>query len=147
MTNPNADTPQEHAANLRRTSDNFMQRLDRLHELETRKRELPPDQPEFVRLAREVEDMARALLFVGGEQVELAEGVHADIKRGETIIDQPIRETPPRRDAVAVLADWRTAERQLAAAAPGSGEERAAQKDVDRLREEYRRLTTPEAKA
>src|SRR5687768_2100183 len=32
----------EHAADLRRASDLFMQRLDRLQELETRKRELPP---------------------------------------------------------------------------------------------------------
>ena len=40
----------EHAAELRRASDLFMQQLDRLQELETRKRELPPDEPEFVRL-------------------------------------------------------------------------------------------------
>ena len=136
------DTPQEHAAGLRRASDEFMQRLDRLYELESRKRELPPDQPEFVRLAREIEDLSRALLFAGGQQVELAEEVHADIKHGETIVDQPIRDTPPRRDAVAVLAEWRAAERRLAAAAPGTGDEREAKAEVDRLREEYRRITT-----
>jgi len=73
------NAPLEHAAGLRRASDEFMQRLDRLYELESRKRELPPDEAEFVRLAREIEDLSRALLFVGGEQVELAEGVHADL--------------------------------------------------------------------
>ena len=98
------DTPQEHAAGLRRASDEFMQRLDRLYELESRKRELPPDQPEFVRLAREIEDLARGLLFSGGVQVDLAEEVHADIKTGATVVDQPIRDTPTRRDAVSVLA-------------------------------------------
>ena len=140
---PGNATPEEHAAGLRRASDMFMQRLDRLYELERRKRELPPDQPEFVRLAREIEDLSRALLFAGGQQVELAEEVHADIKNGETIVDQPIRDTPARRDAVIVLAEWRAAERLLAAAQADSDDERAAQATVDRLREEYRRLTAP----
>jgi hypothetical protein len=120
-----------------------MQRLDRLHELESRKRELKPDLPEFVRLAREIEDLARALLFSGGQQVELAEEVHADIKAGETVVDQPIRDTPARRDAVAVLSDWRAAERRLAAAGPDTDDERNAKADVDRLRAEYRRITAP----
>ena len=137
------NSPQEHAASLRRASDEFMQRLDRLYELETRKRELKPDLPEFVRLAREIEDMSRALLFSGGQQVELAEEVHADIKQGEAIIDQPIRETPPRRDAVSILAEWRAAERRLAAAEAGTEDEEQAKAEVDRLRVEYRRITTP----
>jgi predicted aminopeptidase len=44
---------------------------------------------------------------------------------------------------VIVLAEWRAAERVLAAAKPDSDDERAAQATVDRLREEYRRLTAP----
>ena len=135
--------PAEHAAELRRVSDEFMGRLDRLYELESRKRELPPDQPEFIRLAREVEDLSRALLFSGGQQVELAEEVHADVKSGEMIVNEPIRDTPSRRDAVIVLAEWRAAERRLAAAPAGSDEERAATSETERLREEYRRITAP----
>jgi hypothetical protein len=137
--------PLEHAADLRRASDEFMQRLDRLYELETHKRELRPDAPEFVRLAREIEDLSRALLFAGGQQVELAAEVHADVKHGETAVDQPIRDTSPRRDAVVVLAEWRAAERRLTAASAGSDEERAARAEVDRLREEYRQITAPDA--
>ena len=133
----------EHASALRQTSDLFMQRLDRLQDLESRKRELAPDEAEFVRLAREIEDLARALLHTGGQQVELAEVVHHQAKRNRVTVDQPIRDTPPRRDAVAVLADWRAAERRLAAAAPGSEDETGARADVERLREEYRRLTNP----
>lgn len=133
----------ERAAELRGASDTLMQRLDRLYELETRKRELPPDRPEFIRLAREVEDLARALLFSSGEQVELAEQVQAEIKSGERELNVPIRETPPKREAVSVLADWRAAERRLAAAAPGSNDELEARADVDRLRAEYRRVTAP----
>jgi hypothetical protein len=138
---PANETPEEHAAGLRRASDMFMQRLDRLYELETRKRELPPHQPEFIRLAREIEDLSRALLFAGGQQVELAEEVHADVKDGEAIVDQPIRDTPPRRDAVVVLAEWRAAERRLAAAASGTEDERDARALVERLRDEYRQIT------
>ena len=133
----------QHAADLRRASDEFMQRLDRLHELELRKRELSPDLPEFVRLAREIEDLARALLYSGGQQVELAEEVHHEAKTNDLVIDPPIRDTPPRRDAIAVLAEWRAAERRLSAAPTGSKEEREARADVDRLREEYRRITSP----
>lgn len=132
----------EHAADLRRASDRFIQRLDRLQELEMRKRELPPDEPEFVRIAREIEDLARALLYDGGQQVELAEEVHHEANQNDAI-DQPIRDTPPRRDAVAILAEWRAAERRLAAARAESEEESAARADVERLRDEYRRITSP----
>lgn len=133
----------ERAATLRTTSDTFMARLDRLLELETRKRELPPDKPEFVRLAREVEDQARALLHTSGAQVDLAEEVHADVKASAAHANLPIRETPPRRDAVLVLGEWRAAERRLAEAAAGSREEARARADVEGLRAEYRRLTMP----
>ena len=144
MTQYTDDSAQHaHAADLRRASDEFMQRLDRLHELETRKRELPPDQPEFVRLAREIEDLARALLYSGGKQVDLAEEVHQEQKTSSVKVDLPIRETPPKRDAVAILSEWRAAERRLAAAGPGSKDEREARADSERLRDEYRRITAP----
>ncbi|HET9851254.1 MAG TPA: hypothetical protein VFP56_01955 [Candidatus Limnocylindrales bacterium] len=133
----------QRAADLRVASDTFMKRLDRLFELESRKRELPPDEPEFVRLAREIEDLSRELLSTSGQQVELAEDVHADVKTGDLAANLPIRETPPRRDAVAVLGEWRAAERSLAAAPPGSQEEADARAAVERLRVEYRRITVP----
>src|SRR5689334_22086810 len=113
----------ERATELRGASDQLMERLDRLYELESRKRELPPDRPEFVRLAREIEDLSRALLFTSGQQVELAEEIHADVKAGNVSADLPIRETPAKRDAVGVLAEWRAAERRLSAAPQGSREE------------------------
>jgi hypothetical protein len=133
----------KHAAELRRASDEFMQRLDRLHELESRKRELPPSEPEFIRLAREVEDLAQALLHTSGQQLELAEEVGDAAKTSDGVVDLPIRESPPKRDAVAILADWRAAERRLAAAAAGSADEREARADAEKLRDEYRRITAP----
>jgi hypothetical protein len=139
---PNLDDAQR-ASELRQASDTLMQRLDRLYELESRKRELQPEKPEFIRLAREIEDLSRALLYSSGQQVELAEAVHADVKAGDVEANLPIRETPPKRDAVAVLAEWRAAERRLAAAAPGSPEELEARAEVDRYRIEYRDITAP----
>jgi hypothetical protein len=133
----------ERAANLRQASDQLMERLDRLYELESRKRELPPERAEFVRLAREIEDLSRALLFSSGEEVELAEQIHAAVKAGNVSADVPIRDTPPKREAVSVLAEWRAAERRLAAAEMGSDEERLARDEVERLRGEYRQITAP----
>jgi hypothetical protein len=137
------DEQLKHAADLRQASDLFMQRLDRLNELETRKRELAPEEPEFVRLAREIEDLSRALLYSGGQQAELAEAVHHEAKKNDVVVDQSIRDTPPHRDAVSILAEWRAAERRLAAAAADSEDEREARADSERLRDEYRRLTAP----
>ena len=127
-------------SDLRAASDLLIQRLDRLSELERRKRELPPEDPEFVRLAREIEDVARGVLGATGLQVELADEVAAAAKRGDVAASAPIRDVPPNvRDAMSILSEWRAAERRMAAAALGSDDERVARADIDRLREEYRR--------
>src|SRR5690349_20686621 len=120
--NPDDTADLERAANLRETSDTLMARLDRLYELESRKRELQPERPEFVRLAR---------------------ALHADVKAGDAAADVSIRDTPPKRDAVGVLAEWRAAERRLQAAPAGSADESEAREQVERLRAEYRRITAP----
>ena len=143
MTDQPSSVEFERASELRKASDQLMDRLDRLYELESRKRELPPDRPEFIRLAREIEDLSRALLYSSGVEVELAEEIHVDVKAGTVSADVPIRETPPKRDAVGVLSEWRAAERRLAAAPPGSRDEADARSEVDRLRAEYREITAP----
>jgi hypothetical protein len=127
------------ASDLRNASDAFMRQLDRLVELEERKRELPPGDPEFTRLAREVEDLAAAALAASGTQVRLADAVADIAKRGDRdIADHPIVEMPPGpREAALILAEWRAAERALAAASPGSDDERVAREQAERLRREY----------
>jgi len=128
----------ELASDLRNASDLLLERIDRLYELERRKRELMPDNPEFVRLAREVEDTARAALGATGMQVELATAVADRANRGDSSVDQPIRDVPPGpRDATVILSEWRAAERLLATAAPDSDAERSARIEVERLRREY----------
>jgi hypothetical protein len=127
------------ASDLRNASDVLLSRIDRLSELERRKRELPPDAPEFIRIAREVEDVARAALGASGVQVELASQVAARAKQGDPNADQPIRDVAPGpRDATIILSEWRGAERRLAAAPPGSEMETAAKAEVEDLRHEYR---------
>jgi hypothetical protein len=127
------------SSELRNASDSLLDRLDRLYELEQRKRELMPDDPEFVRLAREIEDVAVAALADTAQQLDLATRVAAIVKQGDSAIaDHPIRDIPPGpRDATVILAEWRAAERRLADAPSGSDEERLAHRDVERLRREY----------
>jgi hypothetical protein len=116
---------------LRVASDNFLSRVERLHALEELKRELPPG--ETAAVAREVEALTREILGWAARQTELAENL---VQTGEPA--GPIATTQPRALAI-VLADWRAAERALAAERPATAAWESARADVDRLRNEYAR--------
>jgi hypothetical protein len=116
---------------LRVASDNFLTRIERLHALEELKRELPA--AETADVAHEVEALAREILGWAARQTSLAEGV-----AGTDPDSGPIATTPPRALAV-VLAEWRAAERVLAAEQPATAAWESARADVDRLRNEYAR--------
>jgi hypothetical protein len=116
---------------LRIASDSFLTRIERLHALEEMKRELPP--AETAAVAREVEALTREILGWATRQTELAETI---VAVGEAAA--PIATTPPRSLAI-VLADWRAAERALAAERPATAAWESARADVDRLRSEYAR--------
>src|SRR5439155_17599243 len=108
LTNPNdSDTSEDVvvASELRHASDALLGRLDRLYELELRKRELPPDDPEFNRLAREIEDVALSIFGHGAQQLDLAKEVARIAKRDDSsIADQAIRDIPPGpREATVIL--------------------------------------------
>jgi hypothetical protein len=119
---------------LRIASDGFLARVERLHELEGRKRELVPGSPEMVAATHEVEELARAVLASAERETELAAAAEVT---GTTDMT-PIAITPPREMDV-VLEEWRAAERQLSAEAPGTASWETARADVDRLRAEYAR--------
>lgn len=129
------------ASDLRSASDLLLRQIDRLYELESRKRELKPDDPEFVRLAREVQDVATKTLASSSQEERLADEIAGLAKRGDpAVLDQVIEDVPPGpREAMLILADWRAAERRLAAAPGGSDAEREARAEVERLRGEYGR--------
>lgn len=122
---------------LRSASDELLQRLDRLRELELEKRRLQPGTPRFVAVADEVEKLAASLLTKSAEQEHLGEeAVRARHATG--VLTRPIEKVAPPREVGAILSEWREAERRLAAAHPGTAEHREAQADVQRLRTEYR---------
>ena len=121
---------------LRSTSDEVLDTLDKLHQLEVEKRSIPPTDPRFHELAREVQQLADGLTSTAEVQAALGEKVAEkhDLAGSEA---PAIDETP--RDVMTILADWRDAERRAAGAVAGSAEEKAARADVDRLRAEYQR--------
>ena len=121
---------------LRSTSDQVLDTLDKLHELEVEKRSIPPTDPRFHQLAREVQQLADGLTSTAEVQAELGEKVAEkhDMAGNEA---PAIDET--QRDVMTILADWRDAERRAAGAVARSASEKAAKADVERLRAEYQR--------
>jgi len=117
---------------LRAISDTFLVQLDRLTELEERKRGTPVDDPAFPQLARDVEDATRALLTRAAQQTRTAADVHdAAVSDGTT---GTIEEIPADYSAARILALWRDTERALAQELPGS----AAAVDLERRASAYR---------
>jgi hypothetical protein len=123
--------PDEHE--LRVASDRFLARVVRLEALESRKRELQPGTEEMVAAAQEVETLVREILELARTQTSLADGATRDPDAADL---PPIAVTPPRALPV-ILAEWRAAERRLAAEPPGTAAWESARADVDRLRDEY----------
>jgi hypothetical protein len=123
---------------LRDTSDSLMRALDQLHDLEAKKREEPVGTATFVKLAQQVEDLAIEVLRRTEREASLAEDTGERRKAGGGI-GPAIDDIPAStRSLMAILNDWRDAERRLAAADTATSESSAAASDVRRLREEYR---------
>lgn len=125
---------------LRNTSDRLLEQLTKLGELEAAKRDATPGSTEFVELSHQVETLAAELLGTSQRQSSLAAATEA-LKRigADDAPSTPIAEIEPAREPNVILAEWRDAERRAAAATPGSAEEAASRRDVERLRDEYRR--------
>ena len=122
---------------LRSVSDALMRDLEALVNAEEEKRAVAPDDPRLVSLAAEVDQLARRVLGLTARQQDIAVDVHEQaVEGGVDAPTQPIKET--HRPIGLILAEWRTAERDVAAAAPGSKEAESARATADRLRDEYR---------
>ncbi|HKG56575.1 MAG TPA: hypothetical protein VKA85_04965 [Candidatus Limnocylindrales bacterium] len=122
---------------LRATSDALLRDLERLGELEQRKREMSPDDERLVEVAAEVESIALRVLGGTIRQRELTERERDLVSDGSP--DAPadsIARTP--REIHVILAEWRDAERRATESAAGSPEAAAAELEIDRLRSEYR---------
>jgi hypothetical protein len=117
---------------LRIASDSFLARVERMHALEQRKRELPAD--DIAELAQEIQALAEEVLGWARQQSRLAETA-AEAGPGDL---RPIAVVPPRA-LNEVLGEWRAAERRLQTVEPGSAAYELARADCERLRDEYAR--------
>jgi hypothetical protein len=123
---------------LRETSDALLRDLDVLSTIEEEKRSLEPGDPRLVQLAARIEVIAQRVLVGSVRQRQLTEVVVSQVESASPEAPKtPIEEIP--RPIQAILAEWRDAERRVAAAAPGSAEAAEAEALVSRLRNEYRR--------
>jgi len=121
-------------AQLRAASDAFNARLDALVALEDRKRNLSPQDPEFVSLALEVERLASGLLDTARMQTELGDAAH---REG---VATPIVEVPSDVSAHQILMEWRATERQMTTAAPGSDESTELRAQIEAYRRAYQKI-------
>jgi hypothetical protein len=122
---------------LRATSDALLSDLDALQALEQEKRTIQPGDPQLVRIAARIEQLASRVLGASTEQYRLTERVQQLVETGSPDApDTAIEDT--RREMRVILADWRDAERRAGLAQAGSPEALAAASDIDRLRLEYR---------
>jgi hypothetical protein len=128
-------TTQDVDPKLRATSDALLVSLEELYDLETRKREIPPDDPAFLALAQRVDDIARAVLDQARRQERLAREAAVGSIGGET----PLVEIDPTLAIPVILERWRAAERRLEGASEGSDEARVAAAEASAYREAYRR--------
>jgi hypothetical protein len=128
----------EFEQDLRYTSDEMLRALERLRELETRKRKLKPGTERFRKLAQEVQDLAGTVFAETSEQQRLA-NQSIELTRANVIDPPPIDDMRPVRELHIILNEWRDAERRLASAEAGSEEASDAAAQVQRLRQEYRR--------
>ena len=120
---------------LRSVSDQMLHTLDQLQLLEHEKRSEAPGSVRFVRLADEIEKLAAMIFAQTSTQQTLAEKSHAVARAGANLA--PIEEVVTTRDVSVILAEWRAAERVLAATSMDSAEHAKAGGDVRRLRDEY----------
>ncbi len=122
---------------LRANSDALLRDLDALGSLEEQKRALPPTDPQMLALAGRIEEIAQRLLAGSSNQRELAEEIVGSAALGGPA--PAIDDTP--RSIQSVLADWREAERALAAAEVGSVAALEAEALVEASKAAYRRAS------
>ena len=121
---------------LRVTSDALIRDLEVLSTLEEEKRSISPGDPRLVDLAERIESIAGRILGQSVRQRELSEQIDEMSSAGAaTVPDATIEETP--RTIALILAEWRDAERRLAATEADSAEAKEARILVDSLRAEY----------
>ncbi len=109
---------------FQRASAEFLERLEAVRSVESRKASLPPRDPERPGLAHRVEEMVIEILALSKYQSRLAEAQSRDV--------------PAHRSPSVVLAEWRAAVRRLEASSVATSQDAD---EVARLHAEYDRAT------
>jgi hypothetical protein len=110
------------AEELRRRSDQIVETIAKLANLEVDKREAQPGTAAFVDTASAVRKLAQALLDLAGDEQRLAERLHTLRQDAHGAVpERTIAQVPGVRPIQVVLAEWREAERRLTAGEAGCG--------------------------
>lgn len=129
---------------LRNVSDDMLRTVEQLQRLEHAKRAEEPGTARFTKLAKEIEKLAGVVFAQTSVQQSLAEQSAVATAQGAELA--PIDEITSARDVASILSDWRDAERRLAATALESADHAKAAADVRRLRDEYHRAYSAQAR-
>jgi hypothetical protein len=130
------DDPNAIRDSLRGASDGLLVAIREVDVREQRKRGMPPGDPGFAPLAREVRIAAEAVLALAREE-ETRASQATQSRAGAGL--PTINETTPPADLARILEDWRAVERGLAAAKPASAEAERLLEEFQALRDQYAR--------
>jgi len=121
---------------FRATTDQMLEIIDTLRAAEVAKQLVAVGSTDFVRIAKQTEELSRLAYRWAGMQLSMALDTQDRIARGEIAGETRLIEVEPR-PLDRILANWREAQFRLEIAALGSPEAEAATREIERLRDEY----------
>ena len=119
---------------LRATSDGLVQAIAEVDARERQKRGVPPADPSFPTLARQVRVAAELVLELA--RLEEVKANETSTDPGATALP-PIEAVSPMKELEGILAAWRDVEQRLNAAQPGTPEAAALMVEFEQLRKRY----------
>jgi hypothetical protein len=132
-----SDELENEAAMLRATSDGLMLAINEVVARERLKRGVPPADPAFLELAREVRIAAEVALELARKEEETARMTANEPGVGHL---PAIESVSPGHELAIILEQWRAVEQRLAAAPVGSTESRDLMIEFQRMRDQYARV-------
>ena len=121
---------------FRATTDQMLDLIDRLREVEQAKQQAEFGSAKFIAIAADAERLSQIVFRWAGMQLQMAEASAGAVQRGESSA-QPLSNVQPR-PLDRILANWREAQLRFEISRPGSPEAAAAADAVERLREEFK---------
>jgi hypothetical protein len=125
---------ESNAEMLRATSDSLMLAIAEVDARERQKRGVPPADPSFPVLARDVRVAAERVLALA--RIEEVKANETSTDPGATALP-PIEAVSPMKELGGILAAWRDVEQRLNAAPPGTPEAESLLAEFERLRKRY----------